>query len=242
MKLYGHPHSACTRKVLLVLAEKRHDVELLHVDLMTGEHNRPDHLARHPFGKIPVLQDGLFTLYESGAIMRYLDHKLLGMKLTPSSPRELGRMEQWLSVEPAYLGPAAWTLMYELQVRPQFGERPDEAEIARAQKDVSQVLAALDRELALRADKGYLAGYTYTLADVCFMPAFQFLTGAGQGALIAAHAHVSHWWTRVSARPTFQGVIQKHEERRRTLAPVRTEGARPLSERVVHVRSSAHHA
>ncbi len=214
MKLHGHPHSACTRKVLLTCAEKGHDLELVRVDLMTGEHTRPAHLARHPFAKIPVLEDGLFTLYESGAIMRYLDQKLFGMKLTPSSPRELGRMEQWLSVEPAYLGPAVWTLMYQLQVRPKFGEQPEEAELLRGRKEVSYVLGVLDRELAQRGDKGYLAGYTYTLADICFMPSFQFLTEAGEGALIDAHAHVKSWWSRVRARPGARKVLEKRAERR----------------------------
>jgi glutathione S-transferase len=218
MKLYGHPHSACTRKVLLTCAEKGHDLELVHVDLMTGEHNRPAHLARHPFAKIPVLEDGLFTLYESGAIMRYLDQKLFGMKLTPSSPRELGRMEQWLSVEPANLSPSIWTLMYQLQVRPRFGEQADEAELARGRKEASHVLAVLDRELAQRGDSGYLAGYTYTLADICFMPSFQFLEEAGEGQLIAAHAHTSNWWTRVSARPSSRKVFQKRALRRPTPA------------------------
>jgi glutathione S-transferase len=213
MKLYGHPHSACTRKVLLALAEKGHTIELVQVDLMTGEHNRPPHRARHPFAKIPVLEDGAYTLYESGAILRYLDQKLYGMRLTPSSPRELGRMEQWLSVEPAYLGPATWTLMYQLKVRGQFGERPDEAEIARAQQDVSHVLSVLDAELALRSDKGYLAGFTYTLADICFMPTFQQLEDIGQAALIRAHAHVQDWWTRVRARPSFRRLVDKPERR-----------------------------
>jgi len=214
MKLYGHPHSACTRRVLLTLAEKGHEIELAHVDLMTGEHNRPEHLARHPFAKIPVLEDGGFTLYEASAIMRYLDHKLFGMKLTPSSPREIGRMEQWLSVEPSYLSPAAWALMYQLKVRPKFGQRPDEAEVERAQKDVSYVLSVLERELTLRGDHGYLAGYTYTLADVCFTPSFQFLAEAGQAALFDGHPHVQGWWRRMRARPSFQKVIAKRTLRR----------------------------
>jgi glutathione S-transferase len=208
MKLYGHPHSACTRKVLLALAEKGHEIPLVHVDLMSGEHNRPAHLARHPFAKIPVLEDGAYTLYESSAILRYLDQKLIGLRLTPTSCRELGRMEQWLSVERAYLAPAAWTLLYQLKIRARFGERPDPSEIARAQEEVSHVLGVLDRELTLRADKGFLAGYTYTLADVCFMPTFQFLVDAQQDALIDAHAHVKHWWSRVRVRPAFRAVVE----------------------------------
>lgn len=238
MKLHGHPHSACTRKVLLTCAEKGHELELIHVDLMTGEHNRPAHRARHPFAKIPVLEDGSFTLYESGAITRYLDQKLFGMKLTPSSPRELGRMEQWLSVEPAYLAPAVWTLRYQLHVRPKFGEQPDGAELARGREEVAHVLAVLDRELAQRGDKGYLAGYTYTLADICFMPSFQFLEDAGEGALIDAFAQVKGWWSRVRARPSARKVLQKHPEQR---AAVRREAASPRGDelapgalRVVH--------
>src|SRR5690242_6327122 len=105
-----------------------------------------------------------------------------------------------------------------MQVRPRFGERPDEAELSRARKDVSQVLSVLERELAQRADKGYLAGYTYTLADIWFMPSFQFLEEAGEQRLIMAHAHVHNWWTRVSGRQTFRKVLQKRAERRLRLA------------------------
>jgi glutathione S-transferase len=168
--------------------------------------------------------------------MRYLDQKLFGMKLTPSSARELGRMEQWLSVEPGYLCPPIWTLMYQLQIRPRFGEQPDEAELARGRKEASHVLAVLDRELAQRGDKGYLAGYTYSLADVCFMPSFQFLEDAGEGQLIAAHAHTCNWWTRVSARPSARKVLQKRPERRPTPA---CEGERGRGRPRVEARGSA---
>jgi glutathione S-transferase len=102
--------------------------------------------------------------------------------------------------------------------------------MARARKDVSYVLSLLDRELSLRADRGYLAGYTYTLADVCFMPSFQFLEEAGEQGLISAHAHVHSWWTRVSARPTFRKALQKRAERRLKLTASNSrEPARALS-------------
>ena len=52
MRLYGHCCGASTRRVLLTLAEKAHPVDLVSLDPYTGEHLRPAHLARHPFGKI----------------------------------------------------------------------------------------------------------------------------------------------------------------------------------------------
>ena len=57
MKVYGHPLSSCTRKVLITFAEKGRPTELVPVDLFAGEHKQKAHLARHPFGVIPVLDD-----------------------------------------------------------------------------------------------------------------------------------------------------------------------------------------
>src|SRR5579883_1276415 len=73
MKLYGHPISTCTRKVLFTAQEKGHKLELVVVDLAKGEHKSADHLSRQPFGQVPALDDGGFALYESRAIARYLD-------------------------------------------------------------------------------------------------------------------------------------------------------------------------
>src|SRR4051812_8670664 len=83
MKIYGHPMSTCTRKVLTTLVEKSHEPELVVVDFATGEHKKPAHMSRQPFGQIPTLEDGGFTLYESRAMMRYIDETKSGPKLTP---------------------------------------------------------------------------------------------------------------------------------------------------------------
>src|SRR5271169_2565324 len=107
MKLYGHPMSTCTRKVLTTLAEKGHEADFVIVDLMKGEHKQEAHVARQPFGRVPALDDGGFWLYESRAIVRYLDEKLAGPKLTPADIQDRASMEQWISVEYSYFSPAA---------------------------------------------------------------------------------------------------------------------------------------
>ena len=92
MKVFGHPLSSCTRKVLLTLAEKGATAELTPVNLFAAEHKTQGHLSRHPFGVVPVLDDDGFLLFESRAIIRYLDVRLGGTPLTPRAPKEAARI------------------------------------------------------------------------------------------------------------------------------------------------------
>ncbi len=107
MKIYGHPWSTNTRKTLMTLAEKGHEAELVVIALPKGEHTQPEHLARHPFGRVPVLDDDGFVLYEARAINAYLDRKLGGPKLSPASAREAAWVDQWTNVADAYSGSVA---------------------------------------------------------------------------------------------------------------------------------------
>src|SRR5262245_3509600 len=117
MKILGHPLSSCTRKVLMTAAEKAARLEVIPVDLFTGEHKQPAHLAHHPFGVVPVLDDDGFVLYESRAIVRYLDGKLPGAALTPATLHARARMDQWLSVDQAYVAPHVRALAVQRIVR-----------------------------------------------------------------------------------------------------------------------------
>jgi glutathione S-transferase len=207
MRLYGHPQNAGTRRVLLTLAEKEQTLELVQLDLLTGEHLRPAHLARHPFGKIPVLEEGSFVLCESSAIMRYLDETLSGPRLVPDTARERARMEQWLSADASYLAPALEPLLTQLVLHPMFGARPDPAEVARGRRDVAEVLDVLAQPLSGRDAGPFLAGSLFSLADIAFLANLQLLVEAGQEDLIVARPHVAGWWQRVRARPTAQNVL-----------------------------------
>ena len=84
MKIYGHPGSTCTRKVMMTAHETNTPFELVLVDFAKGEHKQPAHLARQPFGQVPTLDDDGFKMYESRAISRYIDAKAGGV-LTPKS-------------------------------------------------------------------------------------------------------------------------------------------------------------
>ncbi|HEX6245388.1 MAG TPA: glutathione binding-like protein [Polyangiales bacterium] len=207
MRLFGHPRGASTRRVLLTLAEKGHQVELLELDPYTGEHLRPEHLARHPFGKVPALEDGSFLLYEAGAITRYLDETLSGPRLIPASARDRARMEQWLSSDAAYLTPALEPLLSQLVLHPMFGARPDPAEVQRGRREVAEVLDVLERSFQLGDGAPFVAGALFSLADIALACSLQLLHDTRQEDLFGARPQVARWWTRVRSRPASQKVL-----------------------------------
>lgn len=203
MKLYGHPASTCTRKVLLTLAEKGHEAEFVLVDIMKGEHKQPPFLAKQPFGVIPVLEDGDFSLYESRAIIRYLDDKLAGPSLTPKDAKERARMEQYTSIEYSYFSPAAMKIVMNLMFKKMMGQEPDMAAVQQGKADTAKALDIVEKDLAGRE---FLAGSSFSLADVTWMPYVQYVFAAGEGALITDRPNVGAWWRRVSSRPTWQKI------------------------------------
>ena len=205
MKLYGHPWSINTRKTLAVLAEKGHEVPLTVVVLPKGEHKRPEHLRLHPFGKVPVLDDGGFVLYETRAINAYLDATLDGPRLVPADARARARMDQWINTADAYFIPSAHPLIVEVLFRRHLGGEQDQAAIAAGRAGIEAPLDVAERALA---SSPYLAGDAFSLADVHWMPYVEYLSQTGEGAPIERRPHVAAWWNRVRARPAWQKVAR----------------------------------
>ncbi|GHG69353.1 glutathione binding-like protein [Comamonas sp. JC664] len=205
MKVYGHPMSTATRMVLTTLAEKGQEAELVVIDLAKGEHKQPAHVERQPFGVIPAFEDDDgFRVYESRAIIRYLDRKLPGAALTPSDARAFAAMEQFISVEHSYFTPAAMKVIWERLFKPFFGGgAADDARIDEGMKGVERVLGIVDPVLSKQP---YLAGESFSLAEVCWMPFMEFFVAAGGGTLLGQHKGVASWWERVSARPSWKKV------------------------------------
>jgi glutathione S-transferase len=204
MKLYGHPLSSCTRKVLLTAAEKDARIDLIPVDLFTGEHKQPAHLARHPFGVVPVLDDAGFVLYESRAIVRYLDARLAGPPLVPAELRDRARMDQWLSVDQSYVAPHVRSLAIQRVIRPHEGLAPEPAVVGEAERALTQAFAALDRALA---DARFLAGPAFSLADISLMPYVAGLAMVEAEHLIGDLRHLGRWWSEVSSRASWRRAI-----------------------------------
>jgi glutathione S-transferase len=203
MKLYGHPMSTCTRKVLTVLDEKGHQADFVLVDIMKGEGKQDANLARQPFGKVPALDDDGFWLYESRAITRYLDEKLPGTRLQPTDLRDRATMEQWMSVEYSYFSPAAMKIISELLLKKMAGLAPDMEKVKAGIEGVSQAFDVAEKALA---KQDYFGNKTFSLADISWMPYVQYLFAAEHGHLITSRPAMKAWWERVSTRPSWKKV------------------------------------
>ena len=106
--LYGFDGSTYVRTVRMLLAEKAASYELVPVNVLKGEPREPAHLARHPFGKVPVLDHDGFRVLETSAIAPYLDEVLPGPSLTPDNPKDRARMRMAMSFVDSY-GYGAYT-------------------------------------------------------------------------------------------------------------------------------------
>jgi glutathione S-transferase len=199
--IYGNPMSTCTRKVLMTLAETNTPFEMKVVDLGAAEHKQDTHLKHQPFGRIPALDDGGFELFESRAMCRYINEKASG-KLVPSDIKGRAKMEQWISIETSEFTPNAMKFIYHFAFK-----RPQEPVVLEAAgKALETVCGVMEKELAKTP---FLAGSELSLADICFMPYFEYTMGSPAKDIFAKHPRVMAWWNKVSERPTWRKVAGK---------------------------------
>jgi glutathione S-transferase len=103
MKLWGFNGSTYVRTVKMLLAEKgATDFEQVPVNVLAGEPKQPEHLARHPFGKVPVLDHNGMRILETSAIVRYLNDVLPGKSLVPGTPEDRARMDMVIGLLDSY--------------------------------------------------------------------------------------------------------------------------------------------
>ncbi len=201
LKLFGNPYSTCTRKVLMTLAETSQPYEFTVVDLGKGEHKQPENMKHQPFGRVPAIDDDGFEMFESRAIARYLNEKGAN-KLTPGDAKTRAKIEQWISVETSEFSQNAMKFVYEYVMK-----RPQEpAVLEAAGKAIEKVCSVMEETLTKTP---FLAGNEFSLADVCYMPYFEYGMTTPAKEIFAKFPHVMKWWETVSTRPTWQKVVGK---------------------------------
>jgi glutathione S-transferase len=194
MKLYDHPASGNCMKARILLRQLELPYESESVDLFRRETRTPEHLARNPDGRVPVLEtDDGELIPESGAILLHLAE---GTAFLPPAGLERTRVHQWMFFEQNRLeGDLAMARFIKLVGRD--GKYPEvfEHRLARG----IDALAALDRGLA--DGRPFIAGDAYTVADIALYAYAH--CGGDAGADISEHQHVAGWLERVEATPRF---------------------------------------
>jgi glutathione S-transferase len=192
--VYGFPRSTFVNIIRLVLTHK--DVPYTFHDLETVM-GKPEHLALHPFNRVPILRHDDFAVYETSAIVSYIDEAFAGPRLTPQDVRMRGRMNQWISAVNSYYYPyMIYHVTHERLVFPELGIASDEKVVAHALPKIELALGVLERALSHGED--YLLGAELSLADFCLLPStFAFsLTEEGR-SLYAKFPAFGRWRERM---------------------------------------------
>lgn len=209
LTLYGFPFSTCTKRVAVVLHEKKVPFKYVNIDLATGEHKRPEVLEKQPFGQVPYIEDDGFVLYESRAIARYIATKYAGQGTAglvppPTDIQASAKLDQALSIEVANYDVYAAKAIYEGVIKKKFYGAADEAAAKAAIDSLSPKLDVYEKILLKQK---YLAGDELTIVDLFHLPTGTLLPFLGLDTLDnAARPNVARWWKELQERQAWLAI------------------------------------
>jgi glutathione S-transferase len=190
MKLYAHPFSNNSMRAQLSLDEKGLDYEYVTVDLFKGEHKQPNFLAINPRGQVPALVDGDVRIYESVAIVQYLEFRYPKPSLIPSEPgamatcfRLIGEFNQKLDPTNIF-----GSVKFGGKRRADLGDRVD------------KLLTECRIWERYVGDGPYFAGKAFSIADIVVLPFFGTIID-GLGLPRADYPNLHAWYERCKSRP-----------------------------------------
>jgi glutathione S-transferase len=197
--VYGPTFSTYVRTVRLALEEKPASYELVDVAMMKGAHRQPDYLARNPFGKVPAFSHDGFDLYETDAIVRYIDQAIPGQDLQPLEAKPRARMNQIIGIVESFGYTCMITkLVMNRVVAPMLGGKPDEAAIKDALPSIELCLKEFER---LMGNGKFMVGDKLSLADLFVIPVYGYVAQTPEGQeLLKSHGKIRAWWDLVKSR------------------------------------------
>jgi glutathione S-transferase len=215
IEVFWSSGSSYAWRVLLTLEIKRIEYESRLISTSKGENRTPEFLAMNPRGRVPVMRDGDLVLYESLAIVEYLDRQYPEPPLYGRTPREAGKIAQRVNEYSSYLDPHVENFILPLY----RGTAPEHAD------EVVASAVALHAELpfweGLLGTDPWICGDEPTAADVVFYPAVRSILRAaskdkddvfefGFLPLDGRYPAIVRWMDRVEALPGFERTEPPH--------------------------------
>jgi glutathione S-transferase len=165
--------------------------------LAQGDQDKPDYRALQPFGQVPILQDGDFTLFESGAIVLHIGER--SEALLPKDPLARAHATQWLiaalnSIEPFVMNVALIDLFYANEDWAKL-RRPGAVEFAKRR------LAGLSKSLG---NKPYLDGDRFTAGDLMMTTVLRILKHTD---IVTSDKRLAAYIDHCTARPAFKRAL-----------------------------------
>ncbi|MEI9964778.1 MAG: glutathione S-transferase family protein [Caulobacteraceae bacterium] len=224
LELYHWEPTANSGEVLILLHEKGLDYAGRYIDVLKGEQFSPAFLEVNRFGQVPVLVHDGHTITETGIILQYLEETFGEVCLTPESAQDRYWAEVWIKYVNEYMAPAAWKLgvskakpaplpadvlarapieRQQAWAKTAEGFSDDELEFAKGLLPVR-----LERMEAALASSDWLAGPTYSLADIAVYPTAAILPALTPDLVNAeATPRVLAWLERMASRPAVKAAL-----------------------------------
>ena len=242
LTLYHNNLSVCAQKVRFQLEEKGIAREERYVDLLHGEHLKPEFLKLNPRGLVPALVHGDVVVIESTVILEYIEDVFPEPPLRPAAPAHRAQMRVWQKLPDDGLHVACGTISFAAafaqQLLDEFGAEEIERRLAnmpdqdRANRQrllmkegfnapfVRQAVGVYERvldemEAALQKFKApYLVDGRFTLAEVALVPYLERLQRLGLGRMWEGRRpQVSEWFERVRDRAGFKAAFDAYKPR-----------------------------
>jgi len=215
LEVYWGSGSPFAWRVLLTLEVKQLPYESKLLSFTKREHKSPEYLALNPRGKVPVLKDGDFVVYESLAVMAYLDKKYPERPIFGASPEDRGTIWRMVSENVAYVCDPIQKIVAPLFVG-NVAEK--KAEIRDAAVAVTTELSRLERILETST---WLFGNSTSAADISVFPWIQSLLRAaakdeaksldlGFLPFETHYPHVAAWARRIEQIPGYERTYPPH--------------------------------
>ncbi|MBY0613560.1 MAG: glutathione S-transferase [Beijerinckiaceae bacterium] len=197
MQIWGRRNSVNVQKVLWCLDELSLTYERIDAGMHHGRNDTPDYLALNPNGRIPLLVDGDFSLWESNSILRYLALAKHGEAIYPAAARVRASVDRWLDWSLSTLQPAEHPVFWGLVRTPP--EKRDMALLQEKTNAVARLWRLIDAHLDGRA---FLEGETFTLADITIGSYARRWFGV-EGVDKPSFPQIERWYRTLAERPGF---------------------------------------
>ena len=190
MKLYAHPFSNNSMRAQLSLDEKGLEYDYVKIDLFKGEHKQGEFLAINPRGQVPALVDADVCVYESVAIVQYLEYRYPTPSLTPSDPQSAAKCFRLIGEFNQKLDPTNIfaSVKFRGKRRADLGDRVD------------KLLAECRIWEGYVGDGPFFTGEEFSMADIVVLPFFGTIID-GLGLPKGDYPKLHAWYERCKARP-----------------------------------------
>lgn len=206
IKLWGFDASTYVRTVKMLLAEKGvSDFEQVPLNVMAGDPKKPEHLERHPFGKVPVVEyDGL-RLLETSAIARFLNDVLPGRSLVPSTPQARAGMDMVIGLVDSYGYGALLGGVAAYHLFPDFvGGKNEDARKGGLENGRKVIEFAMEQKGA----SDFIAG-DLSLADLYLAPILFYVSLTPDKDALFDVPGFRDWWAKIEALPSYRATEPK---------------------------------